>query len=61
MIKKLEIAFICFVELEEEDNKNFINKLKELNYNYKFKKRPKHGKEIYIEECGIFYNKINLN
>ena len=39
MIKNLEIDIICFEELEEEDNENFINKLKELNYNYKFKKR----------------------
>ena len=56
MIKNLEIDIICFEELEEEDNENFINKLKELNYSYKFKKRPKHGKEIHIEGCGIFYN-----
>ena len=56
MITKLEIDIICFEELEEEDNENFINQLKELNYNYKFKKRPKHGKEIHIEGCGIFYN-----
>ena len=56
MIKNLEIDIICFEELEEEDNENFINQLKELNYNYKFKKRPKHGKEIHFEGCGIFYN-----
>ena len=56
MIKKLEIDIICFEELEEEDNENFINQLKELKYNYKFKKRPKHGKEKHIEGCGIFYN-----
>ena len=56
MIKNLEIDIIYFEELEEEDNENFINKLKELNYSYKFKKRPKHGKEIHIEGCGIFYN-----
>ena len=31
MIKNLEIDIICFEELEEEDNENFINKFKELN------------------------------
>ena len=56
IIKKLQIDIICFEELEEEDNINFLNKLKENNFDYRFKKRPNHIKDEHKEGCGIFYN-----
>ena len=56
IIKKLQIDIICFEELEEEDNVNFLNKLKENNFDYRFKKRPKQNKIELKEGCGIFYN-----
>ena len=56
IILKLQIDIICFQELEEEDNEDFLNKLKENNFDYRFKKRPKQNKIELKEGCGIFYN-----
>ena len=57
MIKKLEIDIICFEELEEEGN--FINKLKELNYNYK--KDQNMEIKFILKNVECFIIKINLN
>ena len=56
IIQKLQIDIICFEEFEEEDNDIFLNKLKENNFDYRFKKRPKQNKIELKEGCGIFYN-----
>ena len=56
IIQKLQIDIICFEEFEEEDNDIFLNKLKENNFDYRFKKRPNKIRDKHKEGCAIFYN-----